>query len=161
MVAAGKLGLGLDNGGDDNGHENNGANGLRGKKAGEATENVPGGWMAAALSSGRLGVGPSGDNSVDFEDEPPTSQGVTMGTQTEENIGKEVAVPAQPKLPPWAKPWSPPTPAVVVNPASTPATEFASDNQREPLPGKGVVEDGCIQRATSESSNSSTQGARA
>lgn len=138
-AVAGKLGLAPENGGDGIGHKNNDANGMQGKKAGGEAQSGPGGWMATAISSGRLGAAPSGDNSAAFEDEPASaSQGVTLGTQTDDNFGKAVAVPAKPKLPPWAKPWSPPPPVVMVDPVSTPAAEVAADKQNEPSPNQGT-----------------------
>lgn len=76
----------------------------------------PGGWLATAAASGRLGVlggddmdndGEAGSNMDDLR-----STGVTIETQTDENIGQAVEESAKPSLPPWAKPWNPPTAVV-------------------------------------------------
>lgn len=78
----------------------------------------PGGWLAAAVTSGRLGILGRGDmdNAGEADsgiiDNFLRSKGVTVETQTEENIGQAVKESVKPRLPPWAKPWNPPTAVV-------------------------------------------------
>lgn len=91
------------------------------KDAGEAaapgvTPDVRGGWLTLAATSGHFGVpgadDSEGDHSSDCEVE---DVGITVETQTDENIGEagksatsSTAGKSTGKLPPWAKPWTPP-----------------------------------------------------
>lgn len=131
-MTAGKLGLSV--GGGDNEDDNNvrstkvrsvgtkAAGAGAGAGANEAgnvppvASTGPGGWLATAAASGRLGVlggidmnndGEAGSGMDDLR-----TKGVTIETQTEENIGQAVQESAKPSLPPWAKPWNPPTAVV-------------------------------------------------
>lgn len=137
MAAAGKSGLPLQHGDDGDEAAGGAARKVPGKGGALAAHGEPGGWMETAILSGRLGAASSGDDCDAVRDEPRTSQGVSIETQTDENIGKAVAESTKPKLPPWAKPWSPPPPTVGVDPVSNPAAEVAADNDDVPEPSPG------------------------
>lgn len=154
MAVTGKLGLPLQYGDGDEAAAG-ATKKVPGKNEATAAHGEPGGWMETATLSGRLGAAPSGNDEA-FRDEPRTSQGVTIETQTDENIGQAVAESAKPKLPPWAKPWSPPPPTAGVGPVSNPAAaEAAADN--DSIPGVGI---GRIKRASCKSPSSLPQGAK-
>lgn len=107
----------------------------------------PGGWMAAAVLSGQLG----GEDDADSDDAlgPPSEQkslGVSIETQTDENIGQAIAEQGKPKLPPWAKPW-----------ASLP--QVAADDPVSAAPSSGEVTGG-IEPDCDESSAPDFRGAQ-
>lgn len=88
-----------------------------GKKKGSEpgiSTGAPGGWLAAAISSGNLGVDRedgSEDEDVEGGRDGTTPKTTTVGTQWEEGGGEAVANKAtETKLPPWAKKWIPPVP---------------------------------------------------
>lgn len=72
-----------------------------------------GGWLATAVTLGRLGV-PGAENDGEDADRLEGSSSlltVEMATQTEEDCGKAIEPVSRDtggKLPPWAKPWTPP-----------------------------------------------------
>jgi len=157
-AATGKLGLAqpLENG------DRNGA--VSGKRKLPAhTEGQkpkkPGGWMlTAAISPGYLGAASSGE-AADFGDEARVARGVDIETQTDDNLGQQATVPENAKLPPWAKPWSPPPPKGGVEPGPNTSTEIAAASEAtrnpDPSPGDGI---GWIKGASVDSSGSKPQG---
>lgn len=162
MAATGNLGMGLPlENGEDDGDGDEAAGGPKNRPAQKKdpkSSNKLGGWMTAAVSSGYLGAAPSGKDD-DPVDEPRISQGVDIETQTDENIGQPVAVSTKPKLPPWAKPWSPPPPKTDVEPSTNTSTEVAAPGEpnRNPDPSRGGGM-GWIKGASVESSGSRPQG---
>ncbi|CAM9687258.1 unnamed protein product [Scytosiphon promiscuus] len=93
-------------------------NAVREESSQVVPQNGPGGWMAAVVSTGQFG----GDEDTASDDalrlpSKPGSVGVTIETQTDENIGQAIAEQAKPKLPPWAKPWSSPPQVAAADPA--------------------------------------------
>lgn len=128
-LASGKLGISTD----DDGGEGGGlgpsvtATGSVGKsKASRKTEKgepkrktsspskgaavVPGGWLAAAISTGKLGVEDGEDEGEQSNDAEGGPKMVTSSTQWEEGDGEEKANTPITTLPPWAKKWTPPAP---------------------------------------------------
>lgn len=97
--------------------------------------------MTAGISPGYLGSAPSGED-ADLGDEPRVSQGVDIETQTDENLGQPAAVPAKAKLPPWAKPWSPPPPKGRAEPDPNTSTEASAASEAtcnpDPSPAGGI-----------------------
>lgn len=69
------------------------------------------GWLTAAVATGQLGV-PGDDDEDKGGDTNPSdeghSPGVTVETQTDENIEQAIKESTKPSLPPWAKPWTSP-----------------------------------------------------
>lgn len=100
------------------------------------TSTGPGGWLAAAAASGRLDVLGSDDVNNDGEAgsgmDDLRPKGVTIETQTEENIGQAIEESTKPRLPPWAKPWTPPSAAAAA----------ATGSVEEAAIAKGAVHDG-------------------
>lgn len=133
-LTSGKLGVSTEDGSDDEGGSTIaavGAAGIKGKNKNSsaskgkkqkddqststnsvsATPGAPGGWLAAAISSGTLGV--VGDDGIEEEVGQDGSDGdgpamITTETQWDEGGGEAVAKAAESKLPPWAKKWTPP-----------------------------------------------------
>lgn len=80
--------------------------------AGVGPEAVPGGWLAAGIASGTLGVADAPGNDDDSQsghDEDGVKM-TTSSTQWEEGDGEEKLKAPVTTLPPWAKKWTPPIP---------------------------------------------------
>lgn len=83
-----------------------------------ATPGARGGWLTLAATSGHFGMPDADDNEGDDSSNCEVGNvGITVETQTDENIGEAVrsatsgtAGKSTGKLPPWAKPWAPPPP---------------------------------------------------
>lgn len=121
-MTSGKLGVATedDSDGDSGGGGGRKAGATTRKKSGAKTGGTkppalsgPGGW----LGSGALGV-PTEDESDDDGDVGGSGGGgpvmVSLETQTDEDIEGIVKRGEVPKLPPWAKRWTPPVPEPVV-----------------------------------------------
>lgn len=98
-----------------------------------AVASAPGGWLA----SGTLGI-PADDesdqnvDSVGGDGENGRRTMVSGETQTEDNIEAIVKRGLEPKLPPWAKRWTPPPePEVVPNAAPEQSSVGGGDSQKE------------------------------
>lgn len=96
-------------------------------------QSIPGGWMAAAVLSGQLG-GDDDDASDDALCPPskPKSVGVSIETQTDENVGQAIAEQAKPKLPPWAKPWSSPRQVAAADPVPAETSPGEETDETKP-----------------------------
>lgn len=76
---------------------------------------APGGWLAAAITSGNLGVSDGGGDGSDDNSDQEGNDGkgpkmVTSATQWEEQGGSDASKLPTRTLPPWAKKWTPPAP---------------------------------------------------
>lgn len=121
---------------------------------------TPGGWLAAAAVSGRLGAPASNENL----DSDAIAEGgskakvvvrsgmVETGTQTDEvtvTALRQTLIVEKPKtkLPPWAKPWTPP-PVAAADPAESPGSPsdrklsalVGDSNKEETLTGVGELD---------------------
>lgn len=94
------------------------------------------GWLTAAVATGQLGVPGDDDEDKDRDanpDDEGPSPGVTVETQTDENIEQAMKESTGPRLPPWAKPWTSPPAA---------AASAAAGSVEEAAIAEGTIHDG-------------------
>lgn len=128
---------------------------------GDFAESRPGGWLTAAVTSGRLGApgdGHQNDDDTSVDGEP--SHGITIETQTDENIEQAVKDSTKPKLPPWAKPWSPPRAPIVDLHLPTDETPRAEDKRGTKPESSPTMQIDWISKATTDSPCSAAQGTK-
>eukprot|EP00752_Nemacystus_decipiens_P003979 g3644.t1 len=95
---------------------------------------VPGSWLTSAIASGKLG-NPGNDDEIcdvacDGANDATTQTDdvtITEATKVEETPKKPKS-----KLPPWAKPWTPPTPAAVADAEPTPSSSTDKNDHQAP-----------------------------
>lgn len=128
-LTAGKLGVSTKDDSDDDGVGNDLPTPKAKSEKKGTGKAAPAGSAATAgwLSSGALGVPVDDESDIEAGDESGSSRptAIEQGTQTDENIGEIVMRETGPKLPPWAKRWTPPTPKAEIVPDAKPESASA------------------------------------